>query len=68
MRFKLGKSNMGAFLIILLIIVLIWGFIGGQQAQQIGITCDIGIGDSLCWKWHKNVIGQAQDFISNVLK
>ncbi|MFW5846842.1 MAG: hypothetical protein ACOCUU_01660, partial [Nanoarchaeota archaeon] len=51
------------FLIIfILIALLIWGFIGGAQAKDPGITCDMGIGSSLCWQWHKNIIGQTQEF------
>ena len=39
------------------------GFIGGSKAKNIGITCDFGIGDgeTLCWKWHKNAIGDVQE-------
>jgi len=53
------------FLIILIVAVLVWGFIGGQEAQKIGVTCDMGVGDSLCWQWHKNIVGQAGEFLEN---
>jgi hypothetical protein len=61
-------------LIILVVGLLVWGFIGGQQSQNVGITCDFGIGDkegfeggkALCWSWHKNVVGQAQDALKNL--
>lgn len=53
------------FIIFIIVALLIWGFIGGQQAQNIGVTCDIGVGDNLCWQWHKNIIGQADEFLKN---
>jgi len=49
------------FFVLLILAVLVWGFIGGQEAQKIGVTCDMGIGNSLCWKWHTNIIGQVQE-------
>ena len=68
MKRKLGKgSGLWAFIILLLIGLLVWGIIGGSQAQHIGITCDMGIGDKLCWKWHTNAVGQAQEFLEDVL-
>ncbi|MEK6844779.1 MAG: hypothetical protein AABX44_00830 [Nanoarchaeota archaeon] len=53
-------------LVLLIFIILIWGFIGGSKAKDIGITCDFGIGDgkTLCWKWHKNAIGELQEGLS----
>ena len=51
-------------LVSLILVLLIWGFIGGSQAKDIGITCDFGIGDDgkvFCWKWHKNAVGEIQD-------
>jgi len=51
-------------LVSLILVLLIWGFIGSSQSKEIGITCDFGIGDdgkALCWKWHKNEIGELQD-------
>lgn len=49
--------------ILILLIIFIWGFIGGQEAQKVGVTCDMGIGedDTLCWQWHKNIIGEIQE-------
>lgn len=64
---KQGKNGgLVWFIIILLIIFLVWGFIGGQQAQSVGVTCDMGIGDSLCWKWHTNIVGQVAEGINNL--
>ena len=53
------------FFILLVLAILVWGFVGGQQAQRAGITCDMGIGKSLCWKWHTNLLGQAQEFLDD---
>jgi hypothetical protein len=66
MKNKSGKRRGWIFIIfILLAIFLIWGFIGGQQAQKIGVTCDAGIGDNFCLKWHTNIIGQTQEFLED---
>ena len=53
-------------IIIVLIIILAIGVIGGIEASKIGTTCDFDLGDSLCWKWHKNNIGQIGDAFSNL--
>ncbi len=62
---KQAKGGFWIFLIILIVAFLIWGFVGGSQAQKVGVTCDMGAGDSLCWKWHTNVIGQVQELAKN---
>ncbi len=54
---------------ILLVVALVWGLIGSSEAAKIGTTCDFGIGDDgsvLCWKWHRNVIGQIGDNIKDI--
>ena len=43
---------------VVLAVFLIWGLIGGEVSEDVGITCDFGIGEVFCWKWHKNVIGE----------
>ncbi len=59
-----------AIIIVLLAVLLVWGLIGGAQADDIGYTCDFGIGDgnTLCWSWSKNVIGELQDGLKLVGK
>lgn len=50
-------------------VLVIWGLIGSSQSADIGITCDIGLGDDgsmLCWKWHKNTIGQIGEAIGGL--
>lgn len=53
-------------LVIVLVVGLIWGFIGGSKAKDIGTTCDSGIGDgnTICWSWHQNVLGDVQDVLT----
>ena len=64
-----NKGSAGIVIICLIILViLIWGFIGGNETKSVGITCDMGVGDLLCWKWHKNIIGQAEEAINNVIE
>ena len=59
------------FLIVIGVIILLfisWGLIGSSQVSKIGNTCDIGInsqGSVFCWKWHRNVLGDAQDNLDN---
>ena len=61
-----GAGGAISLIILLVVAVLVWGFIGGQQAQDPGITCDMGAGDSLCWQWHKNKLGEAREFAEDV--
>ena len=61
---KGGGKGIGIILLIL-VILGIWGFIGGQEAQKIGVTCEMGIGDTFCWKWSKNIIGQTGEAIKD---
>jgi len=55
----------------ILLIFLIWGLIGSSQVSKIGNTCDIGINDLgsvFCWKWHRNIVGDIQDNLDNLLE
>jgi hypothetical protein len=61
-----GGGGKWVFLIIILIILGIWGWIGGVVAQDVGVTCDIGIGGTFCWKWHKNTVGQIVEGINDL--
>lgn len=47
-------------------ILVVWGIIGGIAASDAGVTCDMGLGDAFCWKWHTNALGQVGEFISNL--
>ncbi|MBD3253137.1 hypothetical protein GF386_05370 [Candidatus Pacearchaeota archaeon] len=42
--------------IVVLLILFIFGFIGNYQADKIDAVCDIGFRDIFCWKWHKEVV------------
>lgn len=63
---KKGQAGIIIVFVILLLIVGIWGFIGGQEASSVGVTCDIGLGDTFCWKWHQNIIGQTGEAIRDL--
>lgn len=71
-NFRLFKNKKGflfkiiILLVLILIIFLLWGFIGGQEAQSIGVTCDTGLGDTFCWKWHTNVAGEVGEVIGDL--
>jgi hypothetical protein len=63
------------FLVIILLAILIWGLIGSSQSAKIGTTCDFGVGEKtalgepgsvLCWKWHRNEIGQVGDNLQDL--
>ena len=61
------KANSAVVIFILIIIgLLIWGIVGGFAAQDPGVTCDMGVGNVLCWKWHTNTIGQIGEFLKNL--
>lgn len=47
-------------------IILIWGIIGAVITNDIKYTCDFGVDNLLCWKWHENLIGKASGFIKDV--
>ena len=63
---KNSKKKLIIGIIILVAVLLVWGLIGQSKASNIGITCDFGIKDMLCWKWHKNVVGQIGDALKNL--
>ncbi|MBR9705155.1 hypothetical protein GOV12_07115 [Candidatus Pacearchaeota archaeon] len=43
-------------IIILLAILFISGYFGGLDNNLNGGTCEIGLGDHLCWRWSKTVL------------
>ncbi len=57
-------------ILLLIIILLVWGFIGGSKAKEVGTDCDFGIGDgeTLCWKWSKNAVGELQEGLADLGK
>lgn len=63
------KKKLITILVIVLIVLAVWGLIGGSQVQKLGNTCDLGIGDghSFCWTWHQNVLGQFQEGVNDFL-
>jgi hypothetical protein len=62
-------------IVILLLGILIWGLIGSSKSAKIGTTCDFGIGEeiggepgsALCWKWHRNELGQLGDNLADLI-
>lgn len=65
---KMDKKQNYVILIFVLIVVgiLIWGVIGGFAAKDAGVTCDMGVGNAFCWKWHTNALGQVGEFLNNL--
>jgi hypothetical protein len=56
---------------IIIFVLIIWGLIGSSKTDEIGITCDFGLGkdgDLLCWKWHQNIIGDIGEIINPIFK
>lgn len=54
---------------VVLAILVVWGLIGSSEAAKIGTDCDFGIGkdgSALCWKWHRNTLGQVGDNIKDI--
>ena len=55
--------------VVLVTMLLVWGLIGSSESAKIGTTCDFGIGEDgsvLCWKWHRNAIGEIGDNLHNL--
>ncbi|GEM_PF-3326957 len=61
--------------VVIATVLFVWGLIGSSQSAKIGTTCDFGIGEktslgepgtALCWKWHRNEIGQIGDNIQDL--
>lgn len=52
--------------IVIIAALVIWGLVGGNIAEDVRITCDIGMRDNLCWKWHTNTIGEIQEGIEDL--
>jgi len=63
---KNNNKNIIIILVALLLVLLIWGLIGSSKAEEIGITCDFGLGKNgniFCWKWHQNILGDIEDIL-----
>ena len=55
---------------VIVFVLVAWGLIGSSQVSEVGNTCDIGINDKgsvLCWKWHRNVVGDFQDKLDDLI-
>ena len=59
------NKNIIIISVAVILAIFIWGIIGAQQAKEVGVTCDMGIGDVLCWTWHTNIVGEVQEFFDN---
>lgn len=62
---KIGSGGAIAVIVVILVLFLVWGLLGANEAKKVGTTCNMGVGTSLCWTWHKNIVGQIQEGISN---
>lgn len=65
----MDKQTNLAIIIFALVVIgsLIWGVVGGIAAQDRGVTCNMGIGDVLCWRWHTNTLGQVDEFFNDLV-
>ena len=64
---KKKQKNLLIGLAVLIFVLIIWGLIGSAKAEQIGVTCDFGLGkngDVFCWKWHQNILGDIGDILN----
>lgn len=63
---KRGRGKGGIVIIILIIIgLLVWGYIGGQNNPNLS-ACNIHFG-IFCWKWGTNAVSQAGGTVSNLV-
>jgi len=67
---KMKKSTIiWVVVAVIIAILLIWGLVGSSKAAEIGITCDLGMGEDgsvFCWKWHQNIIGDVGEALSEM--
>jgi len=67
---KMKKSTIiWVVVAVIIAILLIWGLVGSSKAAEIGITCDLGMGEDgsvFCWKWHQNIIGDVGEASSEM--
>ena len=59
------KGGLLGTLILIIIILLIWGVIGANQSKAADVTCDIGFGEKLCWKWHISSLDEAKGMLQD---
>jgi hypothetical protein len=62
-------KKVGFMILLIALVVLglvVWGLAGAQEAKSPGVTCDVGLGELFCWKWHTNPYGQAAEFVEDV--
>ncbi len=68
MNKKAGAGLVIFIIIILIVAVLVWGYVGGEEAKKVGVTCDMGVGETFCWKWHTNAIGSVGEALGNMFR
>ena len=75
-RYEQRRSG-GAFkfIIVIVLILLVWGYLGAKQVEKTGLPCKIGLSEKLCWSWEKqtnntvnNVTQDINDSLSKTLK
>lgn len=50
----------------LIVILLVWGIVGGMISSDAGISCTFGSDGNFCWAWEKNLIGEVGDALNKV--
>ncbi|MFW6283108.1 MAG: hypothetical protein ACOC1P_03605 [Minisyncoccales bacterium] len=59
--------RIGLIIGVIIMFFIVWGLIGANESDKVGTTCDVGVfEDRLCWKWHKNFIGEVEEGISDL--
>ena len=51
---------------VIVVVLIIWGLVGAQQAAKLTYDCKLGLGDgnSICWIWEKNKLGEIADIFT----
>jgi hypothetical protein len=53
------------FLIFLIIILLVWGYVGEKQIQKNKVACKFGMQNKFCWLWHAGLIDETKGFVND---
>lgn len=48
------------------LILVVWGLIGGVITGDIGMTCNLGSDGNICWLWEKNALGELGDVVNKI--
>jgi len=52
----------------ILVVLVVWGLIGAAVADDAGTSCKVGIGETFCWIWSQNALGDIEEGVDDVFE